>query len=154
MENLTTTPEDAVGIAGFLLSGDQKVFTCRGCGSEYLAESPAAGGCPICPLVAELAAVRDEVERVQAYRVIEAPSLEDLEVALNSNAAAGYRAVRVDPPISCGYCDGAVTGHVAILALMDYNRDDHVTLLEWGDALQERIESARLIVPEAMKGAS
>ena len=98
MENLTTTPEDAVGIAGFLLSGDQKVFTCRGCGSEYLAESPATGCCPICPLVAELAAVRDEVERVQAYRVIEAPSLEDLEVALNSNAAAGYRAVRVDPP--------------------------------------------------------
>ena len=98
MENLTTTPEDAVGIAGFLLSGDQKVFTCRGCGSEYLAESPATGGCPICPLVAELAAVRDEVERVQAYRVIEASSLEDLEVALNSNAAAGYRAVRVDPP--------------------------------------------------------
>ena len=134
-----------------ILGPSSRIYTCDQCGEEYAADAPSATPCPLCPMKDRLEKVHESLPEVEAYRVIEV-DLDHLQGCLNVHAAAGFRAVRVDPPDHCTNC-GVGTGHVMILARTEYDRDQHVARLKEGDALHAEIEAARLSVPAAMRGA-
>ena len=137
---------------GPILGPSTRIYTCDQCGEEYAADAPSAAPCPLCPMKDRLDRVRESLQEVEAYRVIEALSLDDLQAHLNLAAAAGFRAARIDPPDHCTDCGGG-TGHVMILARTEYDRDAHVERLKQGDAVHAEIEAARLSVPAAIRGA-
>ena len=133
--------------------GNPKIYTCDHCGEEYLADAPSDSQCPRCPLVNELNDLRTRMELFQAYRVESADDLEDLEVGLNVQAAAGYHAIKVDQKCDCDNPQSSGDGYVVIAARSDFDRGKYVDLLQKGDGLHAEIEAARLSVPDAMRAA-